>query len=49
MASIIWRKIKGRELPDSYGESEVLGIIERYWHRAMESEQSYDLDSDISS
>lgn len=45
MASIIWRKIKGRELPDSYGESEVNGIIERYWHRAMESEQDEDLSN----
>lgn len=43
MASIIWRKIKGRELPDSYLEAEVDGIIARYWHRAMDSEQDGDL------
>ena len=49
MASIIWRKIKGKELPESYGESEINGIIDRYWHRAMESEQSSDLASDKSS
>lgn len=48
MASIIWRKIKGKELPDSYDESEVNSIIDRYWHRAMESEQSAELDSNKS-
>lgn len=39
VAEIIWQKLKGTKIPDNYGAKEVKEIIERYWHRAMESEQ----------
>ena len=39
VAEIIWQKLKGTTIPDTYGPKEVKEIIERYWHRAMESEQ----------
>lgn len=39
IAETIWQKLKGKKIPDSYTSKEVKDIIERYWHRAMESEQ----------
>lgn len=45
MADTIWRKIKGKPLPDSYDDREAAHIISRYWHRAMESEQDEDLSN----
>lgn len=38
-ANIIWRKLKGRDVPTSYSERDIDAIIDRYWHKAMESEQ----------
>lgn len=46
IADTIWRKIKGKTLPDSYSDLEAENIVARYWHRAMESEQGVDLHSD---
>lgn len=39
IANIIWVKLKGKNIPDSYSEAEVRHILDRYWHKAMESEQ----------
>lgn len=38
IANIIWQKLKGKDIPDSYTDKEVLEILDRYWHRAAESE-----------
>lgn len=38
IANIIWMKLKGIKVPDSYTDKEVLEILSRYWHRASESE-----------
>jgi len=38
IANIIWRKLKGINVPDSYTDKEVADILARYWHRASESE-----------
>lgn len=40
VADIIWKKLKGRSVPDTYSEKEIEDIVTKYWHRAMESEQS---------
>ena len=42
LANTIWMKIKNKPLPESYDNSQVEGIIKRYWHRAIESENYYD-------
>lgn len=39
MANVIWQKLKGKPVPDSYSERECQDILKKYWHRAMESEQ----------
>ena len=39
IANIIWRKLKGKDVPISYSDREIDHIIDRYWHKAMESEQ----------
>lgn len=39
IANIIWYKIKGKAVPDSYSDKDCEDILKRYWHRAMESEQ----------
>ncbi len=39
IANIIWNKLKGKDLPDHYSDVEVKNILDRYWHKAMESEQ----------
>ena len=36
LANIIWWKIKGKPIPDSYTDKDCDSIIRRYWHRAME-------------
>jgi len=38
MANIIWLKVKGIPIPDSYSEKDRLEILERYWTRAMNKE-----------
>ena len=35
-ASKIWQIMKGLDLPDRYTDKDVIDIIYRYWHRAME-------------
>ena len=39
VANVIWMKIKGKKVPDSYTDKDCEDILKRYWHRAMESEQ----------
>ena len=39
IANIIWQKLKGKDVPASYSDKEIDHIINRYWHKAMESEQ----------
>lgn len=41
MAELVWQKVKGYPIPDCYSTEDRLSILERYWHRAMNSE---DLD-----
>jgi hypothetical protein len=36
IANKIWRIMKGISLPTHYTEKDVVEIIYRYWHRAME-------------
>lgn len=36
---VIWNKLKGQDVPDHYTDKDKKEIVERYWHRAMESEQ----------
>lgn len=38
MAEIVWQKVKGYPIPDSYSIEDKLSILERYWTRAMEKE-----------
>lgn len=38
VANTIWLKLKGIPIPKSYTEKDIESILERYWHRAMESE-----------
>lgn len=38
MAEMVWMKVKGYPIPDCYSIEDRLGILERYWHRAMNSE-----------
>lgn len=38
MAEVVWMKVKGYPIPESYSEEDRLSIFERYWHRAMEKE-----------
>lgn len=39
VANVIWMKIKGKTVPESYTDKDCEDILKRYWHRAMESEQ----------
>lgn len=39
IANIIWQKLKGHKVPAQYSDAEVKQILDRYWHKAMESEQ----------
>lgn len=41
LANDIWVKLKGRELPDTWDEEQVQGIIERYWHKAIAFSEGY--------
>jgi len=38
MAELVWQKVKGYPIPDCYSVSDRIGILERYWHRAIERE-----------
>lgn len=38
-ASVIWNKLKGKDVPDHYTDQDKEDIVKKYWHRAMESEQ----------
>lgn len=38
-ANVIWQKLKGRDIPDSYSDKDCDDILKKYWHKAMESEQ----------
>tara|TARA_R110001583_G_scaffold130469_1_gene282200 strand:- start:1001 stop:1153 length:153 start_codon:yes stop_codon:yes gene_type:complete len=39
IANNIWIIMKGISIPPSYTDKDVLEIIYRYWHRAMERER----------
>lgn len=39
IANIIWQKVKGKDLPETYTEKDCDDILKKYWHKAMESEQ----------
>jgi hypothetical protein len=39
IANVIWLKLKGLKVPESYDDAECKRIVDRYWHKAMESEQ----------
>jgi hypothetical protein len=39
VANIIWNKLKGSDIPTIYTEKDCEDILEKYWHKAMESEQ----------
>lgn len=41
LANDIWKKLKGRELPDTWDEEQVQSIIERYWHKAIAHSEGY--------
>ena len=38
IANVIWNKLKGIDVPESYTNKDCEDILKRYWHRAMESE-----------
>jgi len=38
-SKIIWNKLKGKDIPETYSDKDKEEIVNRYWHRAMESEQ----------
>ena len=38
LAEIVWEKVKGYPIPDSYSVQDRLDIISRYWNRAMDKE-----------
>ena len=42
LANTIWMKVKDNPLPKNYDNNQVQGMIKRYWHRAMESENYND-------
>jgi hypothetical protein len=39
IAQIIWQKMKGKDLPETYSDKECDDIVTRYWFRAMEREE----------
>lgn len=39
IANKIWYKLKGKLIPDSYSDKDCEDILNKYWHKAMESEQ----------
>ena len=39
IANIIWLKIKGVTVPESYTDRQIEDVLSRYWHRAMEKDQ----------
>lgn len=38
-SKVIWNKLKGKDVPENYTDNDKKDIVERYWHKAMESEQ----------
>ena len=38
LAEIVWERVKGYPIPDSYSVQDRLDIISRYWTRAMDKE-----------
>lgn len=38
-SQIIWNKLKGKNIPESYSDKDKEDIVKKYWHKAMESEQ----------
>ena len=38
LSDIIWKKIKGKPVPETWSNKDREEIIVSYWHRAMESE-----------
>lgn len=38
MSEVVWLKVKGIPVPESYSIEDRVGIVERYWHRAMSKE-----------
>ena len=38
LAEIIWKKVKGTNLPNSFSEKDYDWIIKKYWHRGMEND-----------
>lgn len=38
MAEHVWDKVKGYPIPDCYSVEDRIGILQRYWHRAIEKE-----------
>lgn len=39
VANIIWQKLKGKSVPESYSDKDCEDILKKYWHKSMESEQ----------
>lgn len=39
MANVVWEKVKGYPIPESYSEEDRLSIFERYYHRAVAQSQ----------
>lgn len=39
IANVIWLKIKGTPIPDYYTEKDCADVLQKYWHKALESEQ----------
>jgi hypothetical protein len=35
LAEIIWEKVKGTKLPNTFDSNDYKWIIYKYWHRAM--------------
>ena len=38
IANILWLRIKGKPIPDSYTDEDCEQIIYRYWHKGMEGQ-----------
>lgn len=38
VANVIWLKLKGIPIPKHFTENDIESVLERYWHRAMDSE-----------
>jgi hypothetical protein len=38
-SKVIWNKLKGKDVPETYSDKDKEEIVKHYWHKAMESEQ----------